>query len=107
MLYWLIRKSKKIALLENLFKETYIRDIVTRNKIRNVGEMEYLLNILSSAIGSLTNPNKLQKTFKSVNNSKITVTTITKYIDYLEDSFLIEEAKRFDIKRKILYWDTT
>lgn len=90
----------RIALLENLFKETYIRDIVTRNKIRNVGEMEYLLNILSSAIGSLTNPNKLQKTFKSVNNSKITVTTITKYIDYLEDSFLIEEAKRFDIKGK-------
>lgn len=80
-------EEQKIALLENLFKETYIRDIVTRNKIRNVGEMEYLLNILSSAIGSLTNPNKLQKTFKSVNNSKITVTTITKYIDYLEDSF--------------------
>lgn len=93
-------EEQKIALLENLFKETYIRDIVTRNKIRNVGEMEYLLNILSSAIGSLTNPNKLQKTFKSVNNSKITVTTITKYIDYLEDSFLIEEAKRFDIKGK-------
>lgn len=93
-------REKCFALLENLFKETYIRDIVTRNKIRNVGEMEYLLNILSSAIGSLTNPNKLQKTFKSVNNSKITVTTITKYIDYLEDSFLIEEAKRFDIKGK-------
>lgn len=93
-------EEQKIALLENLFKETYIRDIVTRNKIRNVGEMESLLNILSSAIGSLTNPNKLQKTFKSVNNSKITVTTITKYIDYLEDSFLIEEAKRFDIKGK-------
>ena len=62
--------------------------------------MESLFNILSSAIGSLTNPNKLQKTFKSVNNSKITVTTITRYIDYLEDSFLIEEAKRFDIKGK-------
>ena len=92
--------EQKMALLDNLFTETYIRDIVVRNKVRNVGEMETLLNILSSAIGSLTNPNKLQKTFKSVNQSKITATTITKYIEYLEDSFLIEEAKRFDIKGK-------
>lgn len=92
--------EQKMALLDNLFKETYIRDIVVRNKVRNVGEMETLLNILSSAIGSLTNPNKLQKTFKSVNQSKITATTITKYMEYLEDSFLIEEAKRFDIKGK-------
>ena len=92
--------EQKMALLDNLFKETYIRDIVVRNKIRNVGEMEMLLNILSSAIGSLTNPNKLQKTFKSVNQSKITATTITKYIEYLEDYFLIEEAKRFDIRGK-------
>lgn len=92
--------EQKMALLDDLFKETYIRDIASRNKVRNVGEMETLLNILSSAIGSLTNPNKLQKTFKSVNQSKITATTITKYIEYLEDSFLIEEAKRFDIKGK-------
>lgn len=92
--------EQKIALLDNLFKETYIRDIVVKNKVRNVGEMEMLLDILSSAIGSLTNPNKLQKTFKSVNQSKITATTITKYIEYLEDSFLVEEAKRFDIKGK-------
>lgn len=92
--------EQKMELLDNLFKETYIRDIASRNKVRNVGEMETLLNILSSAIGSLTNPNKLQKTFKSVNQSKITATTITKYIEYLEDSFLIEEAKRFDIKGK-------
>ncbi len=92
--------EQKMSLLENLFKETYITDIATRNKVRNPSEMETLLNILSSAIGSLTNPNKLQKTFKSVNQSKITATTITKYIEYLEDSFLIEEAKRFDIKGK-------
>ena len=51
-------------------------------------------------IGAMTNPNKLQKTFKSVNNSKITATTITKYIEYLEDAFLIEEANRYDIKGK-------
>ena len=73
--------EQKIAYLDNLFQKTYIQDIVSRNKIRNVGEMESLLDILSSAIGALTNPNKLQKTFKSVNNSRITATTITKYIE--------------------------
>lgn len=92
--------EQKMALLYNLFQETYIRDIVVRNKIRNVGEMEALLDVLASAIGALTNPNKLQKTFKSVIRSKITATTITKYIEYLEDSFLIEEARRYDIKGK-------
>lgn len=93
-------EEQKISLLDNLLKETYISDIVKRNKIRNVGEMESLLDVLSSAIGSLTNPNKLQKTFKSVNKSKITATTITKYIEYLEDAFLIEEVNRYDIKGK-------
>ena len=92
--------EQKMNLLDNLFQETYISDIVKRNKIRNVGEMESLLDVLASAIGALTNPNKLQKTFKSVNNSKITATTITKYIEYLGDAFLIEEANRYDIKRK-------
>jgi predicted AAA+ superfamily ATPase len=92
--------EQKMALLENLFSETYIRDIKTRNKLRNIGEMEALLNILSSSIGSLTNPNKLCNTFQTVNKSKITATTITKYIEYLEDSFLIEQAKRYDIKGK-------
>ncbi len=92
--------EQKMTLLDNLFQETYISDIVMRNKIRNVGEMESLLDVLASAIGALTNPNKLQKTFKSVNNSKITATTITKYIEYLEDAFLIEKANRYDIKGK-------
>ncbi len=89
-----------MMLLDNLLKETYIRDIVKRNKIRNIGEMETLLDVLASAIGALTNPNKLQKTFKSVNKSKITATTITKYIGYLEDAFMIEEVNRYDIKGK-------
>ncbi len=93
-------EEQKTALLANLLQETYLQDIVKRNKIRNISEMETLLNILSSAIGALTNPNKLQKTFKSVNGSNITATTITKYIEYLEDAFLIEEANRYDIKGK-------
>lgn len=93
-------EEQKMTLLDNLLKETYIRDIVKRNKIRNIGEMEALLDVLASAIGALTNPNKLQKTFKRVRQSKITATTITKYIEYLEDAFMIEEAKRYDIKGK-------
>ena len=93
-------EEQKIALLDQLLRETYICDIVNRYKIRNIGEMEALLDVLSSAIGALTNPNKLQKTFKSVSKSKITATTITKYIEYLEDVFLIEEARRYDIRGK-------
>ena len=90
----------KIALLENLFSEIYIRDIVQRNSVRNIGELEDLLNILSSAVGSLTNPEKLKNTFRSVKKSKITSTTIKKYLDYFEDSFLVESAHRYDIKGK-------
>ncbi len=94
------RDEQKIDILDNLFRETYIRDIVASNNIRNSGELEALLDILSSAVGSLTNPNKLQKAFKSMNTSKITPTTIARYIGYLEDSFLVEVAKRYDIKGK-------
>lgn len=93
-------EEQKISFLNNLFTETYIRDIVRRNKIRNAEEMEDLLNFLSSSVGSLTNPRKLQSTFKSVKKSKITSTTITKYLEYLEDSFLIESAQRYDIRGK-------
>lgn len=91
-------ESRKMSLLEGLFTETYISDIKKRNRVRNLGEMEALLDVLASSIGSLTNPNKLFNTFKSMGSSKITASTITKYIEYLEDSFLIEEAKRFDVK---------
>ena len=88
----------KAAILANLFAEIYIRDISKRNKVRNIGELEDLLNILSSAIGSLTNPEKLKNTFRSVKNSKITAVTIKRYLGYLEDSFLLECAQRYDIK---------
>ena len=91
-------QGNKASALENLFSEIYVRDIQKRNKVRNIGELEDLLNIVSSAIGSLTNPEKLKNTFKSIKNSKITSTTIKKYLDYLEDSFLIESAQRYDIK---------
>ena len=97
--------DQKIAFLKSLFEETYISDIVGRHNIRNKAELEELLNILSSAIGSLTNPEKLAATFRSVKNKKISSNTIKKYIDYLCDSFLIDRAVRYDVKGK-KYIDT-
>ena len=88
--------NDKISSLETLFGEIYIRDIFKRNKVRNQGELEDLLNILSSSIGSLTNPEKLKNTFRTVKKSRITSNTVKKYLDYLEDSFLIESAQRYD-----------
>ena len=90
----------KATTLENLFSEIYIRDIVTRHGVRNKGELEDLLNIVSSAMGSLTNPEKLKNTFRSVKKSKITSATIKKYLSYFENSFLLESAHRYDIKGK-------
>lgn len=96
----LAAEEDKAKLLKILFDETYIRDIIIKHKIRNQRELEDLLNILSSSIGSLTNPEKLMNTFRTVKKSKITANTIAKYIEYCEDSFLIESAKRYDIKGK-------
>ena len=83
-----------------MFEETYISDIIGRHNVRNRAELEDLLNIISSAIGSLTNPEKLSKTFKSVKNKNISINTIKRYIEYLSDSFLIDTAFRYDIKGK-------
>lgn len=96
----LAAEEDKAKLLKTLFEETYIRDIILKHKIRNQRELEDLLNILSSSIGSLTNPEKLMNTFRTVKKSKITANTISKYIEYCEDSFLVESAKRYDIKGK-------
>ena len=92
--------EEKSSALQNLFSEIYIRDITQRNKVKNIGELEELLDILSSSIGSLTNPEKLKNTFRSVKKSKITSATIKKYLDYFEDSFLINAVQRYDIKGK-------
>ena len=97
--------EEKTEFLKMLMEETYISDIVGRSNIRNREELEELLNILSSGIGSLTNPNKLSQTFKSVKKKAISAVTIKKYIDLLCDSFLIDSAMRYDIKGK-KYIDT-
>lgn len=97
--------DQKVSFLKSLFEETYISDIVGRHNIRNKAELEELLNILSSAIGSLTNPQKLSATFQTVKKKKISNSTIKRYIDYLCDSFLIDSAIRYDVKGR-KYIDT-
>ena len=90
--------EQKSAFLKSLFNEVYITDILGRNRIRNKEELEELLDIVSSAVGSLTNSNKLAQTFKSIKNKTINKSTIKKYLDSLCDSFLIEESRRYDVK---------
>ncbi|MBU1141660.1 MAG: ATP-binding protein [Firmicutes bacterium] len=92
--------EEKSNYLVNQFKKVYISDIVERNNIRNTEELEELINILSSNIGSLTNPKKLTDTFKSVKGVSISPITIKSYLDYLEESFLIDKSMRFDVKGK-------
>lgn len=97
--------ENKTILLKSLFSEIYLKDIVTRYKVKNKDDLEDLLNILSSSIGSLTNPEKLKNTFHSVKKSTITAATIKKYLEYFSDCFLVESATRYDIKGKS-YIDT-
>ena len=98
-------EENKSLMLKRLFDEIYIKDIETRHKIRNKTDLEDLLNILSSSIGSLTNPEKLKNTFHTIKKSNITSTTIKKYLDYFSDCFLLEAVVRYDIKGKA-YIDT-
>lgn len=93
--------EQKTAYLTNLFAETYIKDIIARYNVRrNVNEFGELVDILASAIGSLTNPTKLSNTFKSSKQKTLTDMMISKYIGYMEDSFLLSEAKQYDVKGK-------
>ena len=93
-------ESEKAAYLKTLFDETYLKDIKERNKIRHDMEMETLLNIISSSVGSLTNPLKLANSFASMGKSKLSAFTIKQYLDYFADAFLISKAERYDIKGK-------
>lgn len=98
-------KSRKVEILQELLKETYLSDIVNRNSVKNDAELEELFSLLASNIGALTNPNKLANTFISEKKVKINHSTIKAYIDYFIDSFLISKAVRYDIKGK-KYIDT-
>lgn len=97
--------EQKIELLKSLFQETYINDIISRHSVKHRDEFEELINILASAIGSLTNPKKLTDTFKSKKNKVISSNTIKSYLDYLCDAYVVSRATRYDIKGK-KYIDT-
>ena len=91
-------EEQKMKYLTSLFQETYLKDIIERNHIRNNIELEDLLSILSSSVGSLVSPSKLENTFKTIAKSSITDKTIKNYISYLKDAFMIDSAIRYDIK---------
>ncbi len=97
MLLGLETDEEKAEYLINLFKNTYIRDIIERNNLRGDVAIDALVDVLASSIGSLNNPTKIAKTFVS-NGIKTADKTISTYIDYLLDAFLISKATRYDIK---------
>ena len=92
--------EEKIDYLNFQKDNVYINDVIERNDIRNDEELKTLIEIISSSIGSLTNPTKLYNIFISKGNKNITNKTIALYLKYLEEAFLIEKSKRFDVKGK-------
>ena len=92
--------EEREKLLHSLINETYLIDILNRNRIKNNAELAELFQILASSIGALTNPQKLSNTFKSVKKVSISTTTLKNYIDYLSEAFLIEPSNRYDVKGK-------
>lgn len=97
--------ERKVEYLKNLFTHTYIRDIKERYEIKKDDDLEELINLVASNIGSLTNPTKLENCFKSVKQSCLSKDTIKNYIDLMQNAFIIEKSIRFDIKGK-KYIDT-
>lgn len=97
--------TQKREYLEYLFNSVYLRDIVERNAIRGDEELGILVDILASSVGSITNPTNLSNTFKSVRKISVSDKTLKNYIDFLQDSFLIEKCVRYDVKGK-RYIDT-
>lgn len=98
--------EEKSKYLRDLFSKTYISDVLEHNRIANDQlVLEDLLNIISSSVGSLTNPTKLSNTFKSVKQVSVAPNTIGKYLDYFIDAFIMYKAFRYDIKGK-RYMDT-
>lgn len=92
--------EQKSRYLIDLFELTYKKDIVERNSINKIDVLDSIINILSSSVGSLTNPQKIYNTFISNGIKELSKNTVVSYIEYLLDSFLIEKAERYDIKGK-------
>jgi ATPase len=98
-------EQQKKSYLQQLFSNTYLIDIKERYGIRNDDDLEELIDVIASSIGSLTNPQKIVNTFRSAKQSTITRDTVKTYLDYMQDAFLIERAVRYDIKGR-KYIDT-
>ena len=92
--------EQKSKYLKDLFERTYLSDIIERHNIQRIDVLDSLVNILASSIGSLTNPKKLSDTFVSSSMKDVSINTITTYINYLLEAFLIEKAERYDVKGK-------
>lgn len=92
--------EQKITYLQRLWKKTYLADVIERHKLRNEELLENLADVLCSSVGSLNNPTKLANTIQSVKHMKADRETVDKYLSYLENAFLFESVKRFDIKGK-------
>lgn len=93
--------EEKSKYLKDLFAKTYVTDVLEHNRIANdQSVLEDLLNVVSSSVGSLTNPTKLSNTFKSVQHTQISSNTISKYLDFFIDAFIMRKAQRYDIKGK-------
>ena len=90
--------EQKVAYLQRLWNKTYLDDVVERNHVKNREALSALADALCSSIGSLTNPNRISNVLQSLQKEKIASETIANYIEYLEDAFLFEGAKRFNIK---------
>ncbi len=93
-------EEQKMNFLKNLFEETYLRDIKERYKIQSDADLDELVSLIASSVGTLTNPLNISNTFVSVKHTKLSYNSIKAYIEYLSDAFLIEKAKRYDIKGK-------
>ena len=94
-LFGLSSLSDKIAYLSQLFQQVYIKDILERHNIRNLDELDELLDIVASSVGSLTNPNKLTRAFASMKNKKIDPKTLSLYLKYFGEAFLVSSAKLY------------
>ncbi len=90
--------QRKVSYLTSLCRETYLKDIIEHNRIRKTQELEDLIRILASSIGSFTNPSKIMDTFQSRYGTKISLNTIKQYIDFLSDAFMVNTAHRYDVK---------
>jgi hypothetical protein len=95
--------EQKVSYLQRLWQKTYIDDVVERNHVRNRQVLESLVDSLCSSIGSLTNPNKIRNTLRSVRNINVEDETLSNYLKYLENAFLFENCQRYNIKGKRYY----